>query len=352
MPRPIILGVVGDSASGKTTMTRGLVRILGEDQVTAISTDDYHRYDRKQRAEHKITPLNPDCNYIDIMSQHLQHLRNGEPILKPVYVHHNGSFGPPVYVDPKPFTVIEGLLGYSTEELRDSYDVRIYLAPPEELRRKWKIRRDTSRRGYTTDEVLTDLDHREPDSAQFIRPQDRYADVIVSFREGDDGDPHSLDAQLTLRDTLPHPDLTGVIGDGDRGITIEEGDSEALVHIAGKIEPEQAAEIEEASWEKLHFASHLRSERLGQFTIGNEINRSESLALVQLLTLYHLVSAKAAVALGGESPRADAEEVAERHGGRDAGEKDKDAEEDAGEKDEGGEKEKPKAKGRAKRKES
>jgi phosphoribulokinase len=87
MPRPIILGVVGDSAAGKTTMTRGLVRILGEQQVTAVSTDDYHRYDRKQRAERQITPLHPDCNYLDIMSQHLGHLRRGEPILKPVYVH-------------------------------------------------------------------------------------------------------------------------------------------------------------------------------------------------------------------------------------------------------------------------
>ena len=49
MARPIILGVVGDSAAGKTTITRGLVRILGEDQVTHVGLDDYHRYDRKQR---------------------------------------------------------------------------------------------------------------------------------------------------------------------------------------------------------------------------------------------------------------------------------------------------------------
>ena len=52
MPRPIILGVVGDSAAGKTTITRGLVRILGEQRVTHIALDDYHRYDRRQRAEH------------------------------------------------------------------------------------------------------------------------------------------------------------------------------------------------------------------------------------------------------------------------------------------------------------
>ena len=51
MPRPIILGVVGDSAAGKTTLTRGLVRVLGEENVTHVCADDYHRYDRRQRAE-------------------------------------------------------------------------------------------------------------------------------------------------------------------------------------------------------------------------------------------------------------------------------------------------------------
>jgi phosphoribulokinase len=312
MPRPIILGVVGDSAAGKTTMTRGLVRILGEEQVTAVSTDDYHRYDRKQRAEHGITPLHPDCNYVDIMSQHLRHLRAGEPILKPVYVHSDGTFGPPVYVVPKPFTIVEGLLGYHSEDLLDDYDVRVYLAPPEDLRRRWKVKRDTSRRGYTTDQVLGELDRREADSAQFIRPQERYADVVVSFQEGESGDPIALDAELRLRDTLPHPDLSPVSGAGERGMTVEDRESEVLVRIAGDISPEQAHETEEAIWAKLHFASHLRSERLGQFVVGNDLQRSASLALVQLLILYHLVTAKAAIALGGAGPRAEAEETTER----------------------------------------
>jgi len=78
---------VGDSGAGKTTITAGLEGILGEDQVTAFSTDDYHRYDREQRAEIGITPLHPDANYMDILSQHLTLLRQGEPILKPVSGH-------------------------------------------------------------------------------------------------------------------------------------------------------------------------------------------------------------------------------------------------------------------------
>ncbi len=310
MPRPVILGVVGDSGAGKTTITAGLEGILGEEQVTAFSTDDYHRYDREQRAEIGITPLHPDANYMDILSQHLALLREGEPILKPVYGHSGGTFGPPVYVSPKPFAVVEGLLGYYTEDMCDCYDLRVFLAPPEELRLKWKLQRDSTKRGYTEDEVKADLAKREPDSAQFIRPQERHADLVVSFKEPDDGDTYSLDGELILRDTVPQPDLHPLIGNGDRGITIDEGDSERHVYVAGDIEQEQAAEIEEAIWEKLHFASHLRSERLGEVTIGDDVHRSESLAIVQLLILYHLVTAKAAVALGGAGHRAEDENSA------------------------------------------
>jgi phosphoribulokinase len=291
MPRPIVLGVVGDSAAGKTTMTRGLVRALGEHAVTHACTDDYHRYDRKQRAELGITPLHPDANHLDVMAQDLRHLRNREAILKPVYRHSDGTFAPPVYVRSKEFAIVEGLLGYHTQAMRDCYDVRVFLAPPEEMRRRWKVQRDCSRRGYTTDEVLAELDRREPDSAAFIRPQERYADMVVTFLPG--ADPDRLDAELLLRDGLPHPDLSPFIG---RGITM----SEHHVCIPGDIDPERAAEIEEAIWDRLHFATHLRSQRLGEFTIGTELHRSESLALVQLLILYHLVTGRAAVALGAQ----------------------------------------------------
>jgi phosphoribulokinase len=308
MARPIILGVVGDSASGKTTITKGLVAILGKDAVTHIGTDDYHKYDRSERAEHGITPLHPDCNFVDIISQHVHHLRNGEPILKPVYQHHDGTFGRPEYVEPQRFVVIEGLLGYHTDELTSAYDVRVYLAPPEELRREWKLKRDSTKRGYTEEQVLEELDKREPDSAAFIRPQEHKADLVVSFQPGsDDRDDEHLDAVLTMREGLPHPDLSVIDEEKDRITLKERGDTRCL-YIPGNVDRDRGSTIEEAIWEKMQFASHLRTERLGEFTVGDDVYRSESLAIVQVLILYHLVTAKAAVAVAGDeaSSRSDA----------------------------------------------
>jgi phosphoribulokinase len=308
MARPIILGVVGDSASGKTTITKGLVAILGKDAVTHIGTDDYHKYDRSERAEHGITPLNPDCNFIDIISQHVHHLRNGEPILKPVYQHHDGTFGRPEYVAPQRFVVIEGLLGYHTDELTSAYDVRVYLAPPEDLRREWKLKRDSTKRGYTEQQVLEELDKREPDSASFIRPQEHKADLVVSFQPGsEDRDDEHLDAILTMREGLPHPDLSIIDEEKDR-ITLEHRGDTRCLYVPGNLDRDRGSSIEEAIWEKMQFASHLRTERLGEFTVGDEVHRSESLAIVQVLILYHLVTAKAAVAVAGDetSSRSDA----------------------------------------------
>ena len=309
MSRPVMLGIVGDSASGKTTLSKGLVQLLGTDAVNAICTDDYHKYDRRQRAERGITPLNPECNYLDIMGQHLQCLRMGEGILKPVYQHKDGTFGPLVYTAPNSFMVIEGLLGYHTEEMRAAYDVRVYLDPPETLRRQWKVDRDCSKRGYTTDEVLADLDRREPDSEAFIRPQRRHADIVVCRMESED-DPFILDARLTLRDTLPHPDLTPFVDESNGEITLEQRNGEQFLFIPGALARERAAAIEEVIWDRMHFARHLRSEKLGEFTVGNHVHRSESLALVQLLIVYHLTTARARVALGGEPDLSDPAPVA------------------------------------------
>jgi hypothetical protein len=114
--------------------------------------------------------------------------------------------------------------------------------------------------------VLAELDRREPDSETFIRPQRHNADIVVSFQPSQGADQEHLDCRLTLRDSLPHPDLTDVIGDG---ITLEDGGNGAQeLYVPGRIGHARAREIEEAVWERMHFARHLREQRLGEFTIG------------------------------------------------------------------------------------
>jgi len=158
--RPVMLAIAGDSAAGKTTITRGLVEALGPDRCTAVCVDDYHRYDRAERRDKPFTALHPDGNYLRIMEQHLQLLALGQPVLKPVYDHHTGQLGRPVLVEPREFVIIEGLLPLHTKLARACFDATVYLDPPEEIRRGWKVKRDTAERGYAAPAVLADWRRR------------------------------------------------------------------------------------------------------------------------------------------------------------------------------------------------
>jgi phosphoribulokinase len=299
--RPIILGIVGDSAAGKTTLSRGIAQILGPERVSVLCTDDYHRYNRQQRKELGITPLNPACNYLDVMAQHLKLLRAGEPILKPHYDHKRGDFGPPQYIVPKPLLIVEGLLGMYSQEMRSAYSVRVFLNPPEELRKRWKIRRDTMQRGYTEAEVLRELGIREADSAAYIRPQQYYADVVVSFCPGaasqlEQSDDAHLNVRLTLYGTLPHPDLSEVITE-DRSDCVrttlgrEGGRAVEYLEIDGVIPDEPAAALERCILDHLDACGAAPLADLGQYS-DPQIRHSHPLALTQLLLVYHLLRAK------------------------------------------------------------
>ncbi len=306
MPRPIVLGVVGDSGAGKTTLTRGLIRVLGDEHVSRLNADDYHRYDRRMRREIGITPLHPECNHLDILTQHLLHMRRDEPVLKPVYDHRDGTLQPPVYLRPARFLCVEGLLSFHTETLRSAHDVRVFLAPPEDLRRSWKVMRDCTRRGYTTDDVLRELDRREDDAIAYIAPQRAHADIIVTFTTSRSDDPSHLDADVLLRDTLAHPDLSPLLEADHGGVALERRGRDLLLRIPGDLTDEHAIGLEESVWDRMSFASHLRARRLGEFTVGTALRRSNSLAIVQLIVLYHLVTARATVALGGDPVRSPA----------------------------------------------
>jgi phosphoribulokinase len=299
--RPIILGIVGDSAAGKTTLSRGIVQILGSEHASVLCTDDYHRHNRQQRKELGITPLNPECNYLDMMAQHLRLLRAGEPILKPHYEHKLGDFGPPQYIVPHPFLIVEGLLGFYWQEMRNAYSVRVFLNPPEELRRRWKVRRDSTQRGYSEQEVLRELDIRELDSATYIRPQRQHADIEVSFfpdlspRSRQNDDAH-LNVRLTLHGTLPHPDLSQIIEEDQSGcvrstLGRENGRAVEYLEIDGAIPDEPAAALERGILDHLDECGAASPAELGQYS-DSQVWHSHPLALTQLLLVYHLLRAR------------------------------------------------------------
>lgn len=298
--RPIILGIVGDSAAGKGTLSAGLARILGEERVTRMSTDDYHKYDRRERAEVGISALHPDANHLDIMELHLERLHYGQPFLKPVYDHSNGTLVRPQYVQAREFVIVDGMLAFSTPTLRNFYDIKVYLDPPETLRRMWKIKRDTTRRGYRHDEVLEELERREADAEKYLRPQRQHADVVVSFYPPRGVAPEdvgpNLNVRLVLRPTVPHPDLSYLFeasANPNSAIRLalgrDQGRPVDFLEIDGHVTGEQAGELEDVIWEHLPDLRHLQADEFGDYQDRTEVRHSHPLALTQLLLAYHLL---------------------------------------------------------------
>jgi phosphoribulokinase len=301
--RPIIVGIVGDSAAGKTTLTTGLVHLLGPERVIHICTDDYHKYDRIERSQHNITALHPDCNYLDIIEQHLERMYYGQPILKPVYDHSTGSLVRPRYIQPREFVIVEGLLGFHSAVMRQFYDIKVFLDPPEALRKIWKVKRDTAKRGYNVEQVLAELEKREPDSRDFIRPQREFADVIVRFQPPAEVEPEQanghLNVRLVLRPTIPHPDLNYLLEDAPNSnfnVRLELGRDCGrpvdILEIDGNVAPEHVTRLENQIWQHLPDLRPLRADEFGTYVDRTDTRHSDPLALTQLLLTYHMLRAR------------------------------------------------------------
>jgi phosphoribulokinase len=281
-------------------MADGLAEVLGRERTLVICIDDYHKYARAERAVSGITPHDPACNYLDILEQHVSLLRAGAPVLKPIYNHNGGTLEPPEYVEPKEFIILEGGLGYATPELREAYDVKLYLEPQEQLRLRWKFQRDTTIGGYTIEQVMASLEALNNDSVRYILPQRAFADMIVSFYPPE-SDPDEMGAHLNaahiLRPTLPHLDLTPVLEVGSAGaFRLElardvDGRPVDVLHISGRIDDARAERMEESLW-RLIPTTRNASALLGAFRDGEvRVCRSRPLALSQLLITHYLLNA-------------------------------------------------------------
>lgn len=287
--RPVMLAIAGDSAAGKSTVAHGIVEAIGADRCLVLSTDDYHRYDRRERACKPFTALSPDCHHLDILAQHLQLLATGEPILKPVYDHGDGSLTRPEVVEARDVVIVEGLLPLHSKLARACFDVTVYLDPAEEVRRRWKLFRDTSSRGYTAEQVLDELDQREPESEAYIRPQRDHADIVVRFAPipgRDDPADTPLSVELLLRPTIEQPDLAGVLQAGmARTAHLDANPDGDRLHVHGYAPTEDNATAEKVIWHALGLDSRPAPASLG--AIGED-EHSTPLAITQMLLLHHL----------------------------------------------------------------
>lgn len=296
---PVIIGIVGDSGTGKSTFAEGLAEVLGRERTVVICMDDYHKYSRRARAGMAITPHDPACNYIDILEQHVELLRAGQPILKPIYNHNGGVLEPPEYVRPAEFIILEGLLGYSTPKLLEAYDVKFYMEPQEPLRLRWKFQRDTTYGGYTVEQVMASLADLNRDSAAFIHPQRVFADMIINFYPPDDNPEETgagLNVRHILRPTLPYLDLAPLLENAAGGFELElardiDGRPVDALHIYGAIGDERSAVMQEFLWGLMpHRPTH--RPRLGAYRDAkNQTRHSHPLALSQLLITHYLLNA-------------------------------------------------------------
>ena len=294
--RPVMLAIAGDSASGKTTLTAGLVEALGPERCVSLCTDDYHRYDREERQSLPFTALHPEYSHLGIMEQHLQLLASGQPILKPVYDHTTGRLTHTELLEPNDFIIVEGLFPLYSKLARACFDVTVFLDPHEQTRRAWKVERDARERGYTAKQVLDELDLREPESEAFIRPQRQHADIVVRFApvEGHDDPSVPLSAELLLRPTIHHPDLSEVMQPGvHRAMHLKlERDTDGRpvdsLHVHGYVDREESIAVEKAIWASIGEPERCAPECLGGIGGGE---RSEPLVITQLLLLHHLIEA-------------------------------------------------------------
>ncbi len=178
---PFVLGIVGDSGSGKNTVAEAVSQLLGRREVADVGLDDYHRFTREERAERGVTALNPMVHNFPLMQEHLQLLRQGRQIRNRSYNHSDGSFGPIRVIEPSEVVIVKGLLGYPDDVLRSMYHLAVFLHPEPELLFRWKLRRDVLFRGYTEAAVLKYIASHLLDSKQYVDPQAERADVVVRY---------------------------------------------------------------------------------------------------------------------------------------------------------------------------
>ena len=182
MRKPFVIGIGGDSGSGKDTLANAIKGLFGEHSTTLLSSDNYHLWDRKRPIWQALTHLNPMANNLEQLTKDLHHLLDGHSILSKHYCHEKGKMSRPIKIKSNDIIISSGLHALYLPTLRQYCHLKIYLDTSEELRKWFKIQRDVHQRGHSIEKVLSSLEKRQIDSQKFIRPQIQHADLTFSLQ--------------------------------------------------------------------------------------------------------------------------------------------------------------------------
>lgn len=178
----LVIGIAGGTGSGKTTLMKNLVEKYA-DSVTVLSHDNYYRRHDELSYEQRCQ-LNydePAALETELMAQHLDLLRQGQAIDCPIYdfTLHNRS-EETVRVVPKKVIIVEGILIFENQALRDLMDIRIFVDTDADVRLCRRIKRDVNKRGRTLESVLSQyLQTVKPMHEKYVEPSKKFADIVV-----------------------------------------------------------------------------------------------------------------------------------------------------------------------------
>ena len=182
MQNVIVIGIAGGTGSGKSTMIDKIKEEF-HDNITLLSHDFYYkRHDELTYEERtKLNYDHPDSIETELMIEHIRQLCQWKSIQRPVYdfTIHN-RVDETVEVHPSKVVVVEGILIFENQELRDLCDIKVFIDTDADVRILRRILRDVSERGRTLDSVITQyLTTVKPMHEQFVEPSKKYADIIV-----------------------------------------------------------------------------------------------------------------------------------------------------------------------------
>lgn len=179
----LVIGIAGGTGSGKTTVVHQIINELPEAEVGVISQDSYYKATDNLTFEER-TLINfdhPRSIDFNLLVQHLKELKTGNSINQPVYsfVKHNRT-SDSILTHPRKVMIVEGILILSHPELRDMFDIKIFVHADSDERLIRRLKRDISDRGRDMTEVLDRYQNTlKPMHDQFIEPSKAYADIII-----------------------------------------------------------------------------------------------------------------------------------------------------------------------------